>query len=349
MFRNESFFVKCLWRTVTAAVLATGLAGCEPAPQSQKTPAAGKSTSRPTSKAHLPPLTARSLQTLDQLQPPVSRPTNKPYTRKLPASAKRTLAQARELLKKEDYPGAIDKLERALGFDPKNPHVRRLLGLTYMQLPNYGKAAANLREAEKYLGDDVVLQLLLGRLAMQQNQIDTALLHCRKALKCSNANPADSKTAGALLLTAQLLDRQGHWTAALEAYEKLEKQIGRQGLPWYITLPTFEESDWYPTPEQMEAGLNFLREELGERLVGVDFWRLEWLMTTPEGQEMLEMLMSYDWGGDDTQDEEPGTVEDPPEDQDGPIGIQLTVTNTDRPVSLTLLAPDGGSAHIVEG
>jgi tetratricopeptide (TPR) repeat protein len=235
MFRNESFFVKCLWRTVTAAVLATGLAGCEPAPQSQKTPAAGKSTSRPTSKAHLPPLTARSLQTLDQLQPPVSRPTNKPYTRKLPASAKRTLAQARELLKKEDYPGAIDKLERALGFDPKNPHVRRLLGLTYMQLPNYGKAAANLREAEKYLGDDVVLQLLLGRLAMQQNQIDTALLHCRKALKCSNANPADSKTAGALLLTAQLLDRQGHWTAALEAYEKLEGWTARHGQAYQST------------------------------------------------------------------------------------------------------------------
>jgi len=140
-------------------------------------------------------------------------------------------------------------------------------------------------------------------------------------------------------------DVLGDFEKMLKAHEDLERRIGRRGLPWHITLPTFAELGWYPTPEQMETGIDFLRAELGERLVGVDFWRLEWLMTTPEGKEMREMLMSYDWGEDEPQDEDdPGAV-------DGdPIGIHVTVTDTKgRPVNITALLPDGGSVHVVEG
>lgn len=90
----------------------------------------------------------------------------------------------------------------------------------------------------------------------------------------------------------------GDYTRMLEAYADLERQIGRRDLLWHITLPTFKEHGWYPSAQSLEWGIDFLRQELGERLVGVDFWRLGWLFEKT-GREVKEMLIAYDWGRDE--------------------------------------------------
>lgn len=96
-------------------------------------------------------------------------------------------------------------------------------------------------------------------------------------------------------------------------YDKLEKNIGRRDLPWHITLPTYKEWGWYPTPESLEAGIDFLRDELGDRLVGVDFWRLGWLFEKL-GIPVAEMLISYDWGEAEPEpDPDPVPFEERPE------------------------------------
>jgi len=93
-------------------------------------------------------------------------------------------------------------------------------------------------------------------------------------------------------------DSVSDYTRMLAVHRVLERDIGRHDLLWHVTLPTFKEHSWYPTAQSLEWGIDFLRQELGERLVGVDFWRLGWLFEKT-GQEVKEMLMAYNWGGEE--------------------------------------------------
>jgi hypothetical protein len=72
-------------------------------------------------------------------------------------------------------------------------------------------------------------------------------------------------------------------------YDKLTTKVGRPDMPWFPTLPTFEQGGWKPTLEAMQSGCDFLMSELGERLIGFNFWRQEYLFK-PDWKPILTYI-----------------------------------------------------------
>jgi len=107
----------------------------------------------------------------------------------------------------------------------------------------------------------------------------------------------------------------------ISAYGKLEMEIYRH-LNWHVTLPTFSEHGWQPTADSLEAGISFLRDTLGDRLVGVDFWRLGWLMTD-QFFDVKTMLLAYDWGEEEPEPEPIPFEERPEPERWGIVGDDL--------------------------
>jgi len=97
----------------------------------------------------------------------------------------------------------------------------------------------------------------------------------------------------------------------LQDYYKIEDQIKRS-LNWFVTLPTYREHGWQPTPESLEAGISFLRDTLEDRLVGFNFFRLGWLMNE-RLTDVWSMLLAYDWGEEEELEPEPIPFEERPE------------------------------------
>ena len=204
--------------------------GCGPKPAQ---------TTTPVGKASLP-LPAKALLKLDRLKPPIAKPVNPPGADKLPPRARRSVQKAEGFLKQGNYALAIDQLERAIGFAPDNARLRRMLGLAYVRLPNWGKALDNIRRAAKAAPDDLEVQLLLGRLYERQKRYYPAVQAYRTALKCTQAEAGKPLTAETKLRLARLLSKDGHWTAALECYDKLEEWIDLHGQE-YASRPALRE------------------------------------------------------------------------------------------------------------
>ena len=81
-------------------------------------------------------------------------------------------------------------------------------------------------------------------------------------------------------------------------YSRIEIAINRI-LKWHVTLPAYREHGWQPTPKSLEAGIDFLRNSLGNLLVGFNFFRLGWLMNE-QLTGVWSMLLAYDWGNDNS-------------------------------------------------
>ncbi|HDY65302.1 MAG TPA: tetratricopeptide repeat protein, partial [Phycisphaerae bacterium] len=198
-------------------MFASGSISCNPSLDPKANPPATK------------PLPVEALRKLDDLEPPLVRPGSQTYDRKTPPDATKAMKQAIELRKKGDFEAAADQLEQALGFDSENPHIRRLLGMTCVSLKDYDKAAEHLHSAAEYFGDDVTLQVILGRLGILRMQPDEAIRRFRLALLCSNAQPTETQAAYALLTLGRLLNKNGYWTASLECFDRLEKWLMEYG------------------------------------------------------------------------------------------------------------------------
>ena len=63
-------------------------------------------------------------------------------------------------------------------------------------------------------------------------------------------------------------------------YAKILDIANRRDIPWFPTLPTFSERGWEPTLDAMIGGVDFLKQELGSRLTGLNFWQQDWLLKT---------------------------------------------------------------------
>ena len=177
------------------AGLSSGCGPTEPIgePTTQPTPAPEPQAARP---AQPEPLPAKATLRLDQLEPNAPRPVNPDKLPELSPRARQAVEDGQKQLARRQYVAAVRLLERASGYDPANPRVRRLLGLAYLGLPNRGKALQNLTAAVEAAPDDIEAHLLLGRLAATQDQYDKALLHLRTAMNCSGAS-ADNPPATA--------------------------------------------------------------------------------------------------------------------------------------------------------
>ena len=166
------------------------------------------------------PIPAKALLGLHELKPSIEPPTGKPEDPPLPERFRNQVVQARNLIAQRNFAKAVAQLERVGGFAPGNAQVLRLLGQAYIGLSNRGKAEANLTAAVKAAGDDLDTHLLLGQLAASQQRNDQAIRQIRTAMLCSKASPGNPRAAEALLTLALLLDREGYWSASLEAYRK---------------------------------------------------------------------------------------------------------------------------------
>ncbi|MCK4821418.1 hypothetical protein KA005_36975 [bacterium] len=75
----------------------------------------------------------------------------------------------------------------------------------------------------------------------------------------------------------------------VDEYEKLLVLAGRPDIPWFPTLPTFSERGWTPSVVDVIAGCDYLKERLGDRLVGLNFWRQGFLFK-PEYAPILHYI-----------------------------------------------------------
>ena len=75
----------------------------------------------------------------------------------------------------------------------------------------------------------------------------------------------------------------------VDEYEKLLAAAGRPDMPWFPTLPTFTERGWTPRVDDMIHGCDYLKERLGERLIGFNFWRQDFLFK-PEYAPILHYI-----------------------------------------------------------
>lgn len=117
-------------------------------------------------------------------------------------------------------------------------------------------------------------------------------------------------------------DSINDYARMIGAYDKIESEIHRT-LDWHVTLPTYREHGWQATADSLEAGIGFLRNELGDRLKGVDFFRLGWLMDE-RFDDVRTMLMSYDWNGNEIEPEPSIPFEQRPEPERwGVVGDDL--------------------------
>ncbi len=207
------------WKYLLAAICISAV-GCAP----QTPPPEGLATRPELREAP----GKKALTELGDLEPQVEKPTN-PTLDELPERVEKLLQAGKENLLREDYTEAVDILDRAVGFAPSDPRLRRALGLAYLGMGNIGKARSNLIEAARGAPDDLEVQLALGRLALVSGDAVEAITRLRTALKCSGAASENPHAAETLLLLGRLLQEREYLTAALQCFDRLSKWIEDHG------------------------------------------------------------------------------------------------------------------------
>jgi len=216
----------------TDAAVVTATETDQPTTAATPAQAAAKDTS--TAPAVLP---AHAMTPLDQLEPAIAKPAGDPVE---PGEQTRDLvAQAETDLAARKFTDAADKLKRAAGFEPENPRIRKNLGMAYLGLADAGRALENLQAAADKHGDDLDLQLLLGQVQEANAKPDDAMVSYRTALLTSQAKSDDPRAAEALIRLADLLARQGYFTASLEAYDQADDWISQHASA-YVGKPIIE-------------------------------------------------------------------------------------------------------------
>lgn len=193
----------------------------EPAPAVTETP--------PPAKPKPQPLPAKATEAFADLQPAIEKPSPSFRSFPVPARVQPDLTAAEQMIVKRNYSGAVERLDRASGFAPENPRIRRALGVAYGGLGNVARARENLLRSAKSAPDDLEVQFLLGRFAEAARDYAAAILAYRTAMKCSDAKPSNPVAAETLFRLGDVLRQQGYWTASLECYDRLGEWIGQHG------------------------------------------------------------------------------------------------------------------------
>ncbi|MFW6132868.1 MAG: tetratricopeptide repeat protein [Planctomycetota bacterium] len=210
---------------VAAMLLAAWCASC--APPAPETPP-GAAT-RPATRPVEAPLPERARVPLDELSPEIPAPKPAPRDIELPKRAKELTLRGEKLLDDEDFDAARRALDRAVGFAPDHPRIRRALGLAYAGLDNVGKAVANLRRSTSAAPDDLRAQTILGWAALGEGKVAEALRRFRTARKCDGYRAESPHAGEALLGLIRALAEAGYWRAALDASGTLTTWIDAHG------------------------------------------------------------------------------------------------------------------------
>lgn len=68
----------------------------------------------------------------------------------------------------------------------------------------------------------------------------------------------------------------------VDSQEELLRRVGRPGLPYFPTLAAFPERGWAPTVDELDAQIEYLKDRLGDRLIGINFWTSDWISELPD-------------------------------------------------------------------
>jgi tetratricopeptide (TPR) repeat protein len=246
-----------------AAVLAMGQAK----PPASR-PATTATASSPASASASAPARLNSAFTpLDKLLPAVAAPKNTAGADDLPERAADDVKAAEEQIAQKRYDSAISTLESARRFDVENPRILRDLGLAYAGMGDWAKAGPVLRGAAKTAPNSLRVQLLLGEYCFRVRQLEPAILQLRQALLCNDATPANPETGEATLMLAGVLERQGYYTAALEAYTKFEK-LSANAEREYLDRPRLKA--WVEQPELLLAARGRVLLAMDRKAEGAD-------------------------------------------------------------------------------
>jgi len=195
--------------------------------------ACGQATSTaPAAPAALP---AKALTALAALQPPVRRPATAPGDVPTAPAAREALRAGEKLLAQRRPEQAVAELEKALTADPNAAAVHRLLAFSYVAIRQPAKARPHLEKLARVAGDDVRVQMLLGRLAEVAGRPGEALRRYRTGLACTDATDAAVPTNEVLFLLGETLRRAGYLSAALECYQRLAANIDRHGAAMRVS------------------------------------------------------------------------------------------------------------------
>ncbi len=212
------------WRRTCAAlpVWMFAVAGCGPAPSravGDLEPSAP--TSRPSGQAllHLEELAAENLD-LGQ-----ATATATP----LSSRGARRLETADELYRQQRHTEAGLELEQALRTDPDSFEVHLALGRVLWASGSAERCRTHLQRAAELRPDDLVLHYLRAQLAADDQDPAEAVRQLRIALRCGNADAAPDFRALTLHRLAELLEKEGYLTAALDAYLLFEEGAARLG------------------------------------------------------------------------------------------------------------------------
>ena len=230
---------------------------------------------------------------LDKL-PAIEKPTNPAEAPEMHRQAAKAYEEGIELLDKRDYLGAVNKLERAVGFNPKNAAIRRALAMAYAGLRNWGKAYEHIEKAVELVGDDLEGQVLYGKLAMERRELPTAMKAFRTALLTSDAKPSNPRAAFALVQLADVLDRQGYTQASLDAYNQFSQWLGEHG-PDYSGIDELKDLALRPQLLYLRQGL--LLSRLGRHKEAVEPLARAWSRDHSSGltaQLLIRALIKAD-------------------------------------------------------
>ena len=220
--------VVCLWLA--------GPVGCGPGTDVPPGPGAAEPVTQPAETPPVAPAPASDTRSVDQklrdLPPAVGRPKAIAPAADGPDRAAAELAEGRRLLSIFLPNEAIGHFERAHRFAPTDAVIRRDLGVALYQAGQTGRALEHLQAADDAGGDDLEVQVLLGRLYGAAGQRVSATRAYRTALWCSEAAPHDPLAAEALLRLAELLVDDRQYAAALDAYDVLRAWSLRYGASY---------------------------------------------------------------------------------------------------------------------
>mgnify|MGYP006287214069 CR=1 FL=1 len=198
---------------------------------------------------------------LKTLSAKIDNPANRNPMPEVPQRARSLVLQARRELARKDYAEAIGRLDRAIGFAPEHPLILKMLGVAYAGLPDPGRAERNLLASATQAPDDLQVWMLLGQLAGRNRQFDEAIVRLMTALKTSQARPANPLAAETLLQLGRVLQEQGYYSAALDAYDQLGEWIEEHGSEYTDRLSL---RPLLLQPEAMLVLRGQLYKELGE-------------------------------------------------------------------------------------
>lgn len=198
------------------------------------------------------------LRLKDAAVTPPSGPAVSAAALSIPAKAVKEFDKSNQLITRQEFPKAIESLNRAIAIYPSYAAAYNNLGAVYHRLGNRGKEREALLKAVSLDGHLAAAYLNLGRMNIADNDFEAAETMLNKA---SANNPTDPTT---LTLLCYSQYREQHPDDAIASARRAHGLAGQHSSVHLIAAKAFEQKRDAPGAiEELEL---FLKEEpMGER------------------------------------------------------------------------------------